>query len=299
MGHSSIPVDVLNPGQVFACLGLVEASIVLCGRTRAGFDWRDPTAVCFHVEAEEVTAPIDVVLAFLAAATVRTRAPRGSSINTSKWDIQTESDAGSNEFPFDAQPSPATLPAVLIGPDATGAEARIEITHWADRTRGDNVKFWGGAAGMPGARLAYDSLEAVKPRIMASTADPFSVAAPQSNSFRLDWRRDYIPIDAGFSLNKHNDFTSVGYPLVEVLAAIGLTYARPHKTPRTKLEYHYGIIGTDSRTRETWLLDPILLRAALGGADVPFPRRRFCMHLGWPGKEGQSRAITTVTEEGV
>ncbi len=299
MGESSIPVDVLNPGQVFACLGLVEASIVLCGRTRAGFDWRDPTAVRFNLEAAGERPPVDVVLAFLAAATVRTRAPRGSALTTNKWDIDTEPDVGSNEFPFDVQSSPATLPAVLIGPAAAGVEARIEITHWADKTRSDSVKFWGGSGGMPGARLAYDSLEAVKDRITASAADPFSVAAPQSNSFRLDWRRDYIPIDAGFSLNKHGDFTSVGYPLVEVLAAIGLTYARPHKTPRTKLEYHYAIIGTDSRICESWLLDPILLRAALGGAEVPFPRRRFCMHLGWPGKEGQSRAITTVTEESV
>jgi hypothetical protein len=28
-----------------------------------------------------------------------------------------------------------------------------------------------------------------------------------------------------------------------------------------------------------------------------FPARRFLMSLGWPGKEGQARSITTVTEE--
>lgn len=45
--------------------------------------------------------------------------------------------------------------------------------------------------------------------------------------------------------------------------------------------------------------DPILLRAALGSAEVPFPRRQFRMRLGWPVKEDQARAITTVTEERV
>ncbi len=31
MAESSIPVDLFNPGQVFACLGFLEAADVLCG----------------------------------------------------------------------------------------------------------------------------------------------------------------------------------------------------------------------------------------------------------------------------
>lgn len=31
MGQAIIPVDLRNPGQVFACLGFLEAADVLCG----------------------------------------------------------------------------------------------------------------------------------------------------------------------------------------------------------------------------------------------------------------------------
>jgi CRISPR-associated protein Csx14 len=120
---------------------------------------------------------------------------------------------------------------------------------------------------------------------------------PQSSSFRFDWRRDYIPIDAGFSLNAHaGRIEAVGYPLVELLAAVGLANARPRRpNRRNKLEYVYGVVGTDSSSA-LWLPLPVL-RAAMGSTALPFATRRFRMQLGWPGKEGQARAITTVTEE--
>jgi hypothetical protein len=63
----------------------------------------------------------------------------------------------------------------------------------------------------------------------------------------------------------------------------------------SKLEYEYGVVGRSS-TQELWLPSS-LLRAGLGATSLPFPSRRFRMFLGWPGKEGQARAITTVTEE--
>ena len=123
---------------------------------------------------------------------------------------------------------------------------------------------------------------------------PFSLAAEQSSSFRFDWRRDYVPIDAGFSPNAHNDITMQGYPVVEVMAAIGLTHARPLR--RDKLNYTYGLAGVFG----TDLYDPIFLRAALGAQRAPFagmPFRRFHMQLNWPGQEGQARCITNVIEE--
>ena len=86
----------------------------------------------------------------------------------------------------------------------------------------------------------------------------------------------------------------IGYPIVEILAAIGLSHARPRRAERTKLEYRYGVLGTDAHGT---LYDPIFLRAALGGTELGFPCRRFHMQLGWPGKEGQARCITNVTEE--
>ena len=41
MAEASVPVDLTNPGQVFACLGFVEAADILLGEARGGFVWRD------------------------------------------------------------------------------------------------------------------------------------------------------------------------------------------------------------------------------------------------------------------
>jgi CRISPR-associated protein Csx14 len=171
-------------------------------------------------------------------------------------------------------------------------EARLCIDYWADTLR-DNSKFWAGSGGYPGAALTRDALDLVHDPAAASANDPFAFAVPQSSSFRLDWRRDYIPIDAGFSLNAHGNIETVGYPFVELLGAIGLTNARP-KRLKTKLEYRYGVVGTAGDP--VWL--PLaFLRAALGAAAMPFETRHFHMDLSWPGKEGQARAITQVIEE--
>lgn len=304
MGDASIPVDLFNPGQVFACLGFLEAADVLLGDAKGGFDWSDEANVRFRMCAKEDENPFSVVLSFLASAKVISLAPPTSRNSTEKWAVPTEVLSADGAFPFPDPSSPATLPAVLEGTrsaaDATAI--RLAIDHWGDTTSRDTVKFWGGAAGYPGAALARDAIHLVR-NCCNSASDPFNLSAEQSSSFRLDWRRDYIPIDAGFSLNSHSGrIVAVGFPLVEILAAIGLSNARPKRIH--VLEYKYGVIGSDVRTvgrrNESILFEPVLVRVALGGSDFPFVRRGyriFRMRLGWPAKEGQARAITAVTEE--
>jgi CRISPR-associated protein Csx14 len=173
----------------------------------------------------------------------------------------------------------------------------IVVEHWGDATRRDNVKFWAGSGGYPGAGLARDA-QALLPRGPDNIAgDPFAYQAVQTSSFRFDWRRDYVPLDAGFSPNDHGSIVMTGYPAVELLAAIGMSHARPERPdPRNKLEYRYAVPGATDGP----LYPPVLLRAALGaGAEfVPgLPLRRFGMFLNWPGQEGQARTITDVVEE--
>lgn len=305
MTDASIPVDLFNPGQVFACLGFLEAADVLLGDAEGGFDWSDEANVRFRLRAASAGNPFAVVLNFLAKAKVLSLAPPGSSNTTEKWDVPTEVLSTDDAFPFPDPPSPATLPAVLEGTrSATDDTAiRLVIDHWGDTTARDAVKFWGGSAGYPGAALARNALDLVRDRCGNSASDPFNLSAEQSSSFRLDWRRDYIPIHIGFSLNSHKGrIVAVGFPLVEVLAALGLSNARPKRIQ--VLEYMYGVIGSDGRVvgsgNDCTSFDPTFLRAALGGSDLPFGRRNFRifrMALGWPAKEGQARAITTVTEE--
>lgn len=290
MAEASIPVDLLNPGQVFACLGFAEAADVLLGEAEGCFDWSNRDAARFHLRAGGDENPIERVLRFLSQAAVIAEAPHASP-NITAWneswgDKPDELPKGAPYSSADPE-SPATLVAVL-----RTSEGELALDHWADTVR-DNVKFWAGAGGYPGAALTRDALELVRDAAVESICDPFALAVPQSSSFRLDWRRDYVPIDAGFSLNAHGGaIQAVGYPLVELLGAVGLTHARPQRL--AKLEYRYGVAGT---SREVAWLPLSFLRAALGRSAMPFEVRGFHMFLSWPGKEGQARAITHVTEE--
>lgn len=298
MAEASIPVDLLNPGQVFACIGFLEAADLLLGDARGGFDWSNEADVRFRLSAAGDCNPVEDVLTFLRDAEVTSRAPRELSLETSKWDVETQQYSMEAPLPFPPPTSPATLTAVLSVPHETErfSGRTIEISHWGDnlyRSGRDNVKFWAGAGGYPGAALAQDGLNLVRDRLLEHVDDPFDLSAEQSSSFRLDWRRDYIPIDVGFSLNAHspNRFITVGYPVVEILAAIGLSHARPEFD--TKLKYRYGVIGANKGE----LFAPLFVRTALGSFDLPFSQRTFRMNLGWPGKENQARCITTVFED--
>jgi CRISPR-associated protein Csb3 len=282
MAEARIPVDLFNPGQVFACIGFLEAADLLLGGAEGGFDWDDLGDVRFVLRAATATDPVQEVLEFLARATVFSIAPRGSKLDTTKWQVPTASAVG-DDFPFPEPDSPATLPALLE--DNCGR--RIIIEHWGDATRRDAVKFWAGSGGYPGVALARDALDIVRTGIAAAGTAAFDLPAPQSSSFRFDWRRDYVPLEVGFSPNAHAAMTMVGFPAVELLAAIGLQHARPTRLDR--LTYRYAALGA--------AVPPALLRPALGGALLPFPRRVFRIRLDWPGQEGQARCISHVTEE--
>jgi CRISPR-associated protein Csx14 len=291
MADAEIPVDLFNPGQVFACLGLMEVANTILGSARAAFDWQDEAAPRFLLRANGEDNPVAAALAFLSDAAVSSIAPARSDHRTEKWKVPTDALEEGESFPIPEPSTPATLPALLRSKDGRS----LMIDHWgesASRTRRDAVKFWAGAGGYPGAALMADALALVRDRIADAADDPFSLSAPQSSSFRFDWRRDYIPMDVGFSPNDHGNLTMVGFPLVEILAAIGLANARPYRL--NKLAYRYGIIGTSDVDA---LFDPLFMRAALGAAPLPFDRRVFRMNLGWPGQENQARCITDVFEE--
>lgn len=297
MAESRITVDLLNPGQVFACLGLMEAAEILLEDAEAVFEWNDgETTATFLISAAGEEKPKERAMRFLEEAKVVTSVPAHSVIAdqwNEKWGclVVDQPDA---PFPFPDPSSAATLPVLLR--DHEGAQ--IAIDHWGDGTKRDNMKFWAGAAGYPGAAILRDSLKLVRGKMRHHADDLFGMSADQSSSFRFDWRRDYIPIQIGFSLNNHSKglFRTKGFPLVEILAAIGMTNARPARTgkgKRRKLEYQYGVLGG------RYPVDPAFVRAALGAAESPIPGwpfRRFLMRLDWPAKEGHARCITQVAE---
>lgn len=297
MANATIPVDLLNPGQVFACLGIVEAADVLLGDAAGVFGW-DNAEPHFTVSAHGAEDPLRRVLGFIDEAEVKTRVPSGSR-NVGAWKSwmgDSPEQVHLDVFPIPDPSSPEKLPAVLLG-----AGEEIVVDHWGDGTRRDNVKFWTGPYGKPGSALLREATELVHGKTMQHAGDPFALSAKQESSFRFDWRRDYVPVEVGFSPNNHKPkkrakpqrwhISPRGFPIVEILAAIGVTHARPHSTSR--LEYRYGVLGGDEP------LDPIFLRASLGapaGPPVPVPYRRFVVRLDRPGEASKARCITHVVE---
>jgi len=287
MAEATIPVDLRNPGQVFACLGLMELAEVLCGPCESRFSYRNAEAQAqFALKVDGIANPITEGVNFLVKAEPVAIAPLRSDLSTMKWQVET---AGRDDalFPCPAPDTPAALPIRL-----TNGQHSVLIEHWADGSTRDNVKYWAGAGGYPGAALARDALALLgglgDNAVASLSADPFNVPFPQSSSFRFDWRRDYIPLDAGFSPNEHSRMSMVGYPFVELLAAIGLQNARPARL-ENKLAYRYGISSAT--------LPTVFARAVLGGEGLGFPVRLFRMRLGWPGQEGQARCIVDAQEE--
>lgn len=296
MADAIIPVDLCNPGQVFACLGLMEAAEILIGPAEGAYQWSGrETRVTFCLAVDGPADPVLEVLRFLSKAEVKALAPAGSGLAAKEPGVATLTVEG-NLFPCPRPDTPSALPARLVGADGVA----IPLGHWADGPASgrDNLKFWAGAGGYSGAALTRDALDLVRlgDNALAETArDPFALSAPQSSSFRFDWRRDYTALDVGFSPNEHGAIRMVGYPLVELLAAIGLEHARPQRPdPRDKLSYRYAV----SNAR----LPTMLARAVLGGRPVDgrimgLPVRHFAMRLGWPGQEGQARCILDAREE--
>src|ERR1700722_16424456 len=112
MAEATIPVDLRNPGQVFACLGFMEAAEILCGACEASFDYQhSESQTTFTLGSEGPDNPINTVLCFLARAEVRAIAPHGSGLSAVKWGVETiERERGNDEFPCPKPDTPAALP---------------------------------------------------------------------------------------------------------------------------------------------------------------------------------------------
>jgi CRISPR-associated protein Csb3 len=95
MSAASIPVDLFNPGQVFGCLGFLEAADVLLGDAAGGFEWKRDGNATFAVRATGERNPFEVVLEFLAEAEPRRLGPIGYADPPAKKGKGEDEDAGS------------------------------------------------------------------------------------------------------------------------------------------------------------------------------------------------------------
>ena len=281
MTEASIPVDIFNPGQVFACMGFLEAADVLCGDAEGGFDWDDPADVRFCVKAKGNASPVETVLGFLA-----------------KSEIEPLDTDGDIEFSPNRQDDKMALPIFL----RSGNRSAVCLDHWADGSSRESFKLYAGnrsaysiACAMLGTRersKRNQSVDDAKTSGVAALWDarkydllkcPFDITPPVGGSFNFDPRGAWTSIDAGYSPNTQNHGVEAS-PVVEILAAWGLQNARPNEYENRRVRYG------------AWkgFLVPMLARPALAGIDVAVPLRKFKFALDLSGK---NKVVTFAQEE--
>lgn len=318
MAQASIPVDIFNPGQVFACLGFLEAADVLLGDAEGGFDWSAGSDVRFHLRAGGAHNPVQGVLDFLAHAEVRACMPATSEQPTSTFGQSNEDDADGEEnadasaLPTESLPTfprgqadPTALPVLL-----TRGTQRLTVSHWSDGSSRVDFKLYSGnrsaaqiadamLRGTRGKPTKKNPDGEIKTRGLASLWNenqealvnaPFDILTVMGGSFNFDARSAWNTLGAGFSPDKQKKAKRIAglksSPVVQILAPIGLEHARP--IDFREREAVYGVWGLH--------LPPSLARPALAGAQLAIPSRLFRFTF---EKAGKNRIVTHAEEESI
>lgn len=286
MGKAQIPVDLFSPGQVFACVGMLEAADVLCGPAEGRFDWSETPR--FELNTKNSNNPVFEVLEFLATVEVMATAPHGWNPEKGNRNNLERID----NYPA-KEPDRMALPIVLRG----NHRPNVFLSHWADGSSRDNFKLYAGnrsavsiansmlkgTANSSGKVKNSGVTQLWKEQLEKISSDPFGTLTAMGGSFNFDPRGAWTAINAGYSLNdqKHEVMAS---PAVEILAAWGLEHARPAEI--SIRFYRYAVWGE--------LLPPQLARAALGGGLATIVYRSFRFPLDLSGK---NKVVCYATEE--
>jgi len=310
MKTTSIPVDLFNPGQVFACLGFLEVAHALLGSAEGGFNWADSSGTRFELKANCDGNPFEQTLDRLAQATCHEVEPKG-------WPGEKAASAAVDEcFPsqlhdhFDKQQKKwmrTSLPISISVPDSD-KRTFITLTNWTDGSSRPLFKLYAGnrsaysiAGNMLRGKRAKPTKKCPDGKVESKglcqlwqekraqlIEAPFDVLCSIGGSFNFDPRGGWTALDAGFSPDQQSKSGLLdgiaASPVVEILAAWGIEHARPdeYKTRQVR----YGV----------WqgLVPPMLARAAISGVEVvrPFRRFRFSMAL-----SGKNKVVTFATEE--
>ncbi|MYB27337.1 MAG: type I-U CRISPR-associated protein Cas8c [Candidatus Dadabacteria bacterium] len=281
MAESSIPVDLFNPGQVFACLGFLEAADMLCGNAEGGFDWSNESDVKFCLRTAGNENPFKEVLAFLAEAKFEPETPENRCSEEERLEQKLCGWTKSKVFPSVLPDKDSALPVRIIGKN----KKQIVLGHWADGSSRNKFKLYAGNRSALGiATVMQESiLELWKSKREKLTTQPFDITTSMSGSFNFDPRGAWTTIDAGYSPNRQGHRVEAS-PVVEILAAWGLENARPDEFEVRKVRYAaWGLV-----------LPPILARVALigGVAVVPMKRFRFKLYM-----SGKNKIVTFAEQE--
>ena len=235
MARAEFPVDLRNPGQVLACLGLMEAAQFLVGGAKLGFQWEGLAQACCQLEAETERPPVELVLNFLAEAQGQEVAAFDHHFKEKKGGKAGSTAIRTGRF----EPYPAGSVKDSALPTRVSAQGKdVTLSHWCDTARSDRLKGYAGQ--QTSIKIINDMLNGIKqlwkeqrPSVLA---DPLGVVTPLGGTFGFDARRSWSGLDAGYSPNQHGHLVAAS-PLVELMAAWGLQFTRPERTEEGAFRY--------------------------------------------------------------
>jgi len=210
-----IPVDVTNPGQFFACCGLLELADRL---------W--PGAEGWFADEHFQLSAMDASLASLSG-------------RLQEATIVPVADSG----------DPKTCPILIKSSELSDRnEAWSMVVDWwrEDGAVGGSLKTWAGQQRVFTIAAAMWHT-ALRSGIDSGLFNQAKLAFPPSSSkkpvapFYFDARRFSDSLDTGFSLDVQ-EASVLGHPAVEILALIGLQRFRPRLISRRK--YRYSVWST-------------------------------------------------------
>lgn len=290
MTTATIPLDFRNFGQVWSCLGLLELADMLWGAATGHFQWA-PHGDTGTFTLQTPAGPPDLMgalLSWLSQASIEEAVL--PDLKTPTPLAQTSTDTPTplsiqqivvHSVPVPLTQDPKIRPIRLVHQHQT-----VWISHWGDTASGrDSWKTFSGQ------KSATQTIADLLTRIRSAwdtmpdrlRHNPFAVTEALPAAFNWDVRKGWTSLDYGYSPNDHNQFI-VGSPLVELLTAIALEFARPGSDPHHPHgEY---AIWSDS-------LPPLLARPAIAGIDVGVPRRLFRF---WRRKSGKTTILSYAEE---
>jgi CRISPR-associated protein Csx14 len=300
MAKASIPVDLFNPGQVFACMGFLEAADVMLGNALGGFEWPNGGEPRFEIQADGASNPFGAVLKLLTEGHLHRIAPEGyvepsasggskqptksAKKSRKKKQVNGESSKGC-ALTVDTFPArEADRLALPLRLEHDGHH--LDISHWCDGSSRNSFKLFAGQ--QRSDVIAKQMLNAIRTLSRkhgdSLIADPLSPTVPLGgSSFKFDPRKSWTGIDAGYSPDEQSNEVQAS-PVVEVLAAVGLEHARPDEFETRNVRY--GVWNAP--------LPLLLARPALAGVPIGVPMRVFRFTLDLAGK---NKIVTFAQEE--
>jgi CRISPR-associated protein Csx14 len=226
MAELRIPLDPCNPGQFYACCGLIELFDLAGAKTVSKFevDWRRPRQAEFVLSGD---APLD--LSSIAKA-----------IREAKYEPLARPEAE------DKTPDKDSVAPALVS--ILGTEFYLDW--WLDHfhQKASWFKCWAG-------QVTTQKLISMLPGMVPTDNLSFDEGVLTTTRFGIDPRSAWVALNLGYSPNEQGQESST-YPVVEILAAFGLQGFRPAGTRSDGFTYHLWLTPLPRRVARTVCAKP-------------------------------------------